>query len=220
MRIVLLGPPGAGKGSLASLCEERLGIAHLSPGAIFRKEIARKSKLGIRVGRFVARGKLVPDELVVKVMASRLVGKTLRDGFLLDGFPRTFAQATELSRILRERNHPLDGAVHLRTPERVLVSRLAGRRVCAKCGANYHIRNMRPKRANHCDRCNGKLIIRRDDRPQTIKQRLLVDRKSASGLLNYYAGRKQLYRISGLGSIETVFGRALTLFRKQDWLGA
>lgn len=219
MRIVLLGPPGAGKGSLASLCHRRLGVPHLSTGEIFRQEIARGSALGRRVQRYVMRGQLVPDALVVQVMASRLARMASGRGFVLDGFPRTRAQAAGLGRVLTARRQPLDGAVYLTSPASLLVRRLGGRRVCGRCGANYHVRTMKPKRAGRCDRCQGALIIRKDDRPETIRKRLAIDRKAAKPLLDYYRREGLLYCVNGAGFIGTVFTRTLTLFRRQGWLG-
>ena len=218
MRIVLLGPPGAGKGSLAWRYEARLGIAHLSTGEIFRQEIARGSALGRRVQRYVTGGRLVPDSLVVQAMAARLDARTLARGLVLDGFPRTRGQAAGLDRVLRRKGKPLDGAVCLTSPIPLLIRRLSGRRVCARCGANYHIRTMRPKRAGRCDRCRGPLTIRKDDRPETISKRLHVDRHAAAPLLAYYRRRRLLHRVDGRGHIETVYRRTVVLFRRLGWL--
>ncbi|MBI3011242.1 MAG: nucleoside monophosphate kinase [Candidatus Omnitrophica bacterium] len=218
MRIVLLGPPGAGKGSLASLYEARLGIAHISTGDIFRQEIARRSALGRRVQRYVTSGRLVSDALVVEIMAGRLDRRTLATGFVLDGFPRTQRQAAGLDRVLKRARAPLDGAVYLTSPMPVLIRRLSGRRVCAHCGANYHIRTMRPRRPWRCDRCQGPLIVRNDDRPATIKKRLAVDQQAARPLVRYYHHRRLLHRVSGAGPIEAVFSRTVKLFQRQGWL--
>lgn len=218
MRIVLLGPPGAGKGSLAVLCHQRLGLEHLSPGEIFRQEIAHSSRLGQRVKRYVVAGRLVPNELVLEVMASRLTPRLLKQGFVLDGFPRTQGQAAGLDRVLHTRRAPLDGAVYLTSPTALLIRRLGGRRVCPKCGTNYHLRTMRPKRAGYCDRCRVPLVTRKDDQPDTIKKRLAVDRRAASPLLNYYQRRELLYRVDGTGRIDPVFVRAMKLFQRRQWV--
>ncbi len=218
MRIVLLGPPGAGKGSLAWLCSERLGLAHLSTGEIFRQEMARNSMLGQRVKRYVTSGRLVPDALVVRVMSSRLGQGALTKGFVLDGFPRTAGQAAGLDRTLTQRKQPLDGAVYLTSPELLLIRRLSGRRVCSRCGANYHLRTMRPRRTGRCDRCQGALITRKDDQPATIKNRLAIDHRAAKPLLAYYRRHRLLYAVDGRGHIETVFVRAMKLFQRQRWL--
>jgi len=218
LRIVLLGPPGAGKGSLASLCSIRLGLEHISTGEMFRREMARRSPLGRRVQRYVASGRLVPDALVVQVMARRLDRRTLRRGAVLDGFPRTAGQAAGLDRVLTQRGAPLDGAIYLAAEQTLLVRRLSGRRVCGRCGTNYNIRTMRPKRAGTCDRCHGPLTTRRDDRPETIRKRLAIDRRVATPLLRYYQRRGCLYRLNASGSIEAMFARSLGLFRRRGWL--
>lgn len=219
MRLVFLGPPGAGKGSLASLVSQRLGVAHLSTGEIFRHEMARRSALGRRVKGYVTSGRLVPDELVVQVMARRLVGAQGPRGFVLDGFPRTAGQARGLDHVLEARGQPLDGAVYLTSPEPLLVRRLSGRRVCSACGANYHVRTMRPTRAGRCDRCAAALMTRKDDEPKTIRKRLAIDRKAAKPLLQYYRKRRILHLVDGRGHIETVFTRAGRLFRRRGWIG-
>ena len=218
MRVVLLGPPGAGKGSLASVCHVRLGLAHISTGEIFRREMAAKSALGRRVRGYVTSGRLVPDALVVKLMAAHLTPRIASKGFVLDGFPRTDRQAVGLDRVLSARRFPLDGAVFLETPLPVLVRRLAGRRVCSRCGANFHIRTMRPKRVGRCDRCGGSLLIRKDDEPATIRRRLAVDRQAARPLVRYYERQGTLFSISGEGRIEAMFARMLRLCRRQGWL--
>ena len=217
MRLVLLGPPGAGKGSLASLYHTRLGVAHLSTGEIFRQEIARNSRLGRRVQRYVTSGRLVPDALVVEVMAAQLK-RTRAKGFVLDGFPRTAAQAAGLDRVLCLRHQALDAAVYMTSPHALLVRRLSGRRVCEACGANYHVRTMQPKRPGRCDRCGGRLIVRKDDRPATIRKRLAIDHKAAAPLLAYYKTQGLLHRVDGRGRIQTVFARTMTLFRRQGWV--
>ena len=218
MRIVLLGPPGAGKGSLAALYRERLGLAHLSTGEIFRQEMKRGSALGRRVQQYVTSGRLVPDSLVVEVMASKLTAKTLSSGFVLDGFPRTRGQAAGLNRALARARQSLDGVISLAGPEAMLIRRLSGRRVCSTCGSNYNIRTMRPKKPGRCDHCQGTLIVRKDDQPATIKTRLMVDRKAAAPLLAYYTKQGSLYRVSGQGSLEAVFARTVALFRRKHWL--
>ena len=218
MRIVLLGPPGAGKGSLASLVEKRLRVKHVSTGDIFRQEIARHSRLGRRVHGYVTSGRLVPDSLVVSVMAARLSRAQLDRGIVLDGFPRTRGQAYGLDRVLKQRRRPLDGAVYLAAPLALLVRRLSGRRVCPRCGAIYHVRTMKPKRAGICDRDRERLIIRKDDEPQTIRKRLLIDRAASKPLLAYYRRQGVLYRINGAGPLDDTFERMHALCVRRGWL--
>jgi adenylate kinase len=218
VRIVLLGPPGAGKGSLALLCKTKLRLDHLSTGEIFRHEMARGSALGARVRRYVTNGRLVPDALVVRVMVARLQAGVGRRGFVLDGFPRTKGQAAGLDRALARLALPLDGALYLTSPQPLLVRRLSGRLVCAACGANYHVRTMKPKRSGRCDRCRGKLVTRKDDQPATIRRRLALDRKTAKPLLEYYRRQGRLYLVDGRGKIGTVFVRTMKLLRRKGWL--
>jgi len=215
---VLLGPPGSGKGTLAALFETRLKLGHLSTGELFRKEISAGSPLGARVRRFVTTGRLVPDQLVVDVMTKQLTDARLRRGIVLDGFPRTVGQAQGLDRYLRRKHRPLDAAMYLTCSLGTLVRRLGGRRVCKRCGAIYHARNMPPKRPGICDRCRGPLMIRTDDQAATIKKRLDVDRRAATPLLAYYRRQGLLYPVLGDGQSEGTYGRAIRLLRRQGWL--
>jgi len=166
----------------------------------------------------VTSGRLVPDALVVAVMAARLSPSQLDHGIVLDGFPRTAGQAAGLDRVLKQRGRPLDGVVYLDVPLTVLVRRLAGRRVCPRCGANYHVRTMKPKQAGRCDRCHARLIIRKDDEPRTIKQRLRIDRAASRSLLTYYRRRGVLYRISGAGRLDRIFERVRRVCLRHGWL--
>jgi len=195
-----------------------LRVAHASTGEIFRQEMARHSAVGGRVRGYVTAGRLVPNSLVLQVMASRLSAPAFARGFVLDGFPRTQGQAAGLDRVLKRLGRPLDGAIYLTSPRELLVRRLSGRRVCATCGANYHIRTMRPKHPGRCDRCPGQLITRKDDQPQTIRKRLAVDHRAARPLLRYYRRRGRLYTLDGIGHIETVFRRVVRLFRQIGWI--
>jgi len=202
---------------LASLYKTRLGIAHLSTGELFRQEIARDTTLGRRVKRYVTNGRLVPDTLVVAVMAARL-SHTRARGFVLDGFPRTKRQAVGLARVLDRTGQSLDAAVSLTAPQSLLVRRLSGRRVCGRCGANFNVRTMRPRRPGRCDRCGGRLLIRRDDRPRMIRKRLAIDRKAAAPLLAHYRRQGLLHQVSGAGRLETVYQRTMKLFRRHRWV--
>lgn len=218
VRLVLLGPPGSGKGTLAQQLGRRLGLAHLSAGELFRQEIRRRSALGKQVSRYVTSGRLVPDAIVVEVMTKRLSRRLPGQGVVLDGFPRTVAQAQGLDAFLAGRRHPLDGAIALRCPARVLIVRLGGRRICSRCGAIYHVKNLPPTRAGRCDRCGGAVSIRKDDQVTTIRKRLAIDRVQSQPLLTYYRRQRRLYRLDGSGSSEQAFRRSLRLFRQQGWL--
>jgi adenylate kinase len=153
-------------------------------------------------------------------MAKQLSDGLLTRGFVLDGFPRTRGQAQGLDRFLARRQRPLDGVVYLPTPQAVLVTRLSGRQVCNRCGANYHPKTMPPRRAGQCDRCRIPLTVRKDDQPRTIKRRLAVDRRAVKPLLAYYRAQGVLHRVNGEGRIEDVFARARAVFRQHGWLGA
>ncbi len=204
---------------MAHLLEERLKVRHISTGDLFRREIHRRSALGRAVQRYVSSGRLVPDDLVVRVMTGQLNTRLLGRGLVLDGFPRTIGQAEGLDRFLNRLRRSLQAAVYLECPQRVLVSRLAGRRVCSRCGANYHIRNIPPRRAGVCDRCGGTLVIRKDDRVQTIRKRLRIDRAEATPLLAHYRKQRKLFRLNGNGSSEQALQRLLGLIRQRRWLG-
>ncbi|HAM41318.1 MAG TPA: adenylate kinase [Candidatus Omnitrophica bacterium] len=218
LRLVLLGPPGAGKGTLAAVLNKELGLGSVSTGELFRNEIRRRTTLGRQVTRYVSSGRLVPDELVVKVMARRLSRRRVGRGVVLDGFPRTVGQARGLDAFLKARATPLHAALYLDCPIALLISRLSGRRVCQRCGRNYHTRTMRPKRAGLCDACGGPLIMRKDDQAKTVAKRLEIDRAKAKPLLEFYRQRHVLYRLDGRGGIVQVFQRLRRLLNHEGWL--
>ena len=170
------------------------------------------------MSRYVTSGRLVPDSIVVRVMTKRLSKRLLKQGVVLDGFPRTVGQAKGLDAFLARARRPLEGAIALRCPVRVLVVRLGGRRICSQCGAIYHVRNIRPKRAGRCDRCGGVLSVRKDDQAATIRKRLTIDRAQSQPLLAYYRQQRRLYRLDGSDTSEQAFRRSMRLFRQQGWL--
>jgi len=204
MRIVLLGAPGSGKGTEASLLSERMSIPHISTGDILRQAIAEKTQLGEKAKSYVEGGGLVPDAVMIDLVGERLRKDDCRKGFILDGFPRTLEQAETLQGILGELDYSLDFVLHLEVPVEVLVKRLAGRRVCRKCQALYHVKNMPPKKEGICDRCGEKLYQRPDDREEVVRGRLEIYESKAGELLGYYRERSLLYTIcSGRGPQET-----------------
>lgn len=202
MRFILFGPPGAGKGTQAKLLTKRYGLAHISTGDILRQEVRNNTDLGQKAKGYMESGKLVPDSLVTEMVKKRLQDKSLDKGFILDGFPRTEAQAKALDAILQG---GVDTAFYLSTSEKVVVQRLTGRRVCPKCGTNYHLVNMPPKKDMLCDQCAVALYQRPDDNEETVKNRLNVYLKESSAVLDYYKKQGRLQDVSGDMDSEEVF---------------
>ena len=215
MRIIFLGPPGAGKGTHAKLLSERYQIPHISTGNILRDVSNDGSPLGQKVKAFMKEGKLVPDDIVTEIVAERLKAPDAERGFVLDGFPRTRFQAESLDRLLQAAHLSIDLVVYFDTPLETLVKRLAGRLVCKKCGANFHLVNIPPQKAGVCDFCSGELIQREDDREETVRKRLAVYQSETAGLVGYYQKLKKLRRVPG--DLELKKGQeALTaLFEKE-----
>lgn len=194
MRLILFGPPGAGKGTQAKLISQKLGLAHISTGDILRSEVRDNTDLGKKAKGFMDAGQLVPDTLVTEMVKKRMSAKDLGDGFILDGYPRTVAQAKSLNEILKG---GIDKAIYLSTSEKVIVKRLTGRRVCPKCGTNYHIVNMPPKIDMVCDQCGVALYQRPDDNEATVKNRLKVYLKESESVLDYYRKQGKLQDVCG-----------------------
>jgi adenylate kinase len=194
MQAVLLGPPGSGKGTQASLLSERLGFRHLATGDILREEVRNKTKLGIEAKAYMDKGELAPDKLILEMVSSHLEpGK----GYLWDGFPRTEAQAVGLDALLAVRNLSVDLAVLLEVPDEVIIRRISGRLFCPGCGANYHRESLPPKKAGACDSCGGKLETRADDRPEVVAKRLKVYREQTAPVVGYYEAQSKLVRLNG-----------------------
>ncbi|MBN1493116.1 MAG: adenylate kinase [Candidatus Omnitrophica bacterium] len=189
MKLVLLGPPGAGKGTQAVELSAQYNIPHISTGDIFRKKIKDGSDIGKKAKSFVERGDLVPDEIVVAMVIERLQERDTAGGFILDGFPRTKAQAEALDRCLSDLRIDIDIVLNFDTTEDVIVKRLSGRRVCKQCGATYHIVNMPTKVEGICDKCGGAVILRKDDEEATIRNRIKVYNETAMPLKEYYKAK-------------------------------
>jgi adenylate kinase len=202
MKLILFGPPGAGKGTQAKLLTEKLGLPHISTGDILRAEVKNDTDLGREAKGYMNSGKLVPDSLVTEMVRKRMQAADLKKGFILDGYPRTEAQARSLDEILKD---GIDMAIYLATSEPVVVRRLSGRRVCPKCGTNYHMTNMPPKKDMLCDACNVALFQRPDDNEATVKNRLAVYLKESSAVLDYYRKQGKLENVSGDLDCEEVF---------------
>jgi adenylate kinase len=209
LRVVLLGPPGAGKGTQAKLLREKFEACQISTGDILRKAVAEQSPLGKEASEYINRGALVPDNVIVKLVAERLKGKDCEKGFILDGFPRTIEQAQSLEEILENMGLALHGVLSVQVPPGVIVERLAGRRTCKDCGALYH-RDFDPSRKEGvCDRCGGELFQRNDDREETINARLMVYGTQTAPLIDFYRERGMLREIDGVGKVEEIRNRLM-----------
>lgn len=197
MRLILFGPPGAGKGTHAHILSEKWKIPHFAAGDLLRKHIREGTPVGKRVKAILEKGELVSDGVINELILSELESGGAERGYILDGYPRTIGQAEALEEFLKRRNEALDAALYFQSSVQVLVDRLSGRRSCPKCGANYHLRNIPPKVSGRCDQCKTDLIERSDDRPETIRHRLEVYEKDTAPLLNFYRDRGVLEEVPG-----------------------
>jgi len=204
-RIVLLGPPGSGKGTLAQMLEEKFELEHLSTGQWFRNEIREETELGKRVVEYVARGELVPDELVLGLLEHWLTPELIQHGFMFDGFPRTRAQAEALDKFCAHKMAPLDVVLFLSCPEDLIISRITGRRVCSSCGKNYHVRALSPRSPGICDLCGSPLIQRLDDTEAVVRDRLEFYREVTEPLVDYYRDSGKLVSLNGAQGPEAAF---------------
>lgn len=205
MRLILLGPPGAGKGTQAVNIAEKYGIPHISTGDIFRKNIKEGTELGLKAQSFMNQGLLVPDELVVEIVEDRLLEADAQEGFLLDGFPRTVFQAEALNQALVKHGVSLTHVINIVVDPSLLIARAVGRRICRQCGATYHIEFNPPKVEAVCDKCGGELYQRADDKEETVTQRIQVYINETSPLIDYYQRSGHLLDVDGEQAISKVF---------------
>ena len=201
-----MGPPGAGKGTQAALIKEEYKLPHISTGDMFRAAIKNSTPLGIEAKKFIDQGKLVPDSVTIGLVKERISEADCANGFMLDGFPRTIAQAEALDVILKELNISLDAVLNIAVDSEVLVDRIVGRRVCKQCGAGYHVTNLKPKKDGVCDVCGSELIQRKDDTKETVVTRLEVYTTQTKPLLEYYEKQNLVKTVNGLGDIDVIFG--------------
>ena len=214
MNLILLGAPGAGKGTQAKIIMERYGIPQISTGDMLREAVAKGTELGKKAKEFMTQGILVPDEIVIGIVRERLAQKDCENGFILDGFPRTLAQAEALDKMLGEMGKKIDAVINVNVPEEEVVKRIVHRRTCKKCGAIYHLIYSPPKKPGICDKCGGELYQRDDDKEETVRERFRVYRKNTEPLIDYYKKKGVLYDVDGTKDIEGVKKEVLGILEK------
>ena len=205
MKLVLLGPVGSGKGTQAGIISQKYDLPHISTGEIFRENIKNETELGKIAKSYIDKGDLVPDEVTIELVRERLQEEDCKNGFLLDGFPRTVEQAVALDNILKDLNIKLDAVLNIAVDDKYLIDRITGRRVCLSCGASYHVVANKPKVEGKCDSCGGDLIQRPDDSEETIKNRLAVYYQKTKPVLDYYVKQELVKDVPGVGNIDEIF---------------
>ena len=206
MNIILLGAPGAGKGTQAKMIAEKYGLPHISTGDIFRANIKNGTELGKEAKEYMDKGLLVPDELTVRLLLDRVAKEDCKNGYVLDGFPRTIPQAEVLDAELEKLGEKVDYAVNVDVPDENIVNRMSGRRACLSCGATYHIVSIPPKKEGVCDVCGSELVLRDDDKPETVQNRLKVYHEQTQPLIDFYEKKGVLRSVDGTLPMEEVFG--------------
>lgn len=205
MKIIMLGAPGAGKGTQAKMIAEKYGVPHVSTGDIFRANIKNGTELGMEAKKYMDQGQLVPDELTVKILLDRVAQPDCEKGYVLDGFPRTIPQAEVLDSALAELGETIDYAINVDVPDENIVKRMSGRRACLGCGATYHMEHIPPKKEGICDTCGQELVLREDDRPETVLNRLKVYHDQTQPLIDFYTGKGVLKAVDGTVDMKDVF---------------
>ena len=205
MKIILLGAPGAGKGTQAKMIADKYGVPHISTGDIFRANIKNGTELGMEAKKYMDQGLLVPDELTVRILLDRVAQDDCKNGYVLDGFPRTIPQAEVLDSELTKLGDHIDYAINVDVPDENIVKRMSGRRACLTCGATYHIEHVPPKKEGICDVCGSELVLRDDDKPETVKNRLNVYHEQTQPLIDFYTEKGVLKTVDGTVPMEEVF---------------
>ena len=205
MKIIMLGAPGAGKGTQAKKIAAKCEIPHISTGDIFRANIKNGTELGKKAKTYMDQGVLVPDELVCDLVVDRIQQDDCKKGYILDGFPRTIPQAESLTEALAANGEAIDFALNVDVPDANIVNRMAGRRACLKCGATYHIQFAAPKKEGICDKCGSELVLRDDDKPETVQKRLEIYHDQTHPLIEYYEKKGVLHTVDGTQTMEDVF---------------
>lgn len=207
MNLILLGPPGAGKGTQAKMLMDKYAIPQISTGDILRAAVKAGTEMGKLARSYMDKGALVPDEVVIGIIKDRLAAPDCQQGFLLDGFPRTVPQAEALEKVLSDLGRKIDHVISIEVPDEELVKRLTGRRTCGRCGSGFHVAFDPPKKEGVCDKCGDKLIQRDDDNEATVKNRLKVYQDQTQPLIDFYGRKGRLRPIDGVGSIKEIFAR-------------
>lgn len=211
MKIIMLGAPGAGKGTQAKKIAEKYGIPHISTGDIFRANIKNQTELGMKAKGYMDQGMLVPDELTLELIMDRFTNEDCKNGYVLDGFPRTIPQAEALTKALADKNDAVDYAINVDVPDEAIVTRMSGRRACLACGGTYHIKFNPTKVDGICDACGGELVLRADDKPETVQKRLDVYHEQTQPLIDYYQTQNILKEVDGTLPLEEVFGAIIAI---------
>lgn len=217
MRLVLLGPPGAGKGTQAVVLSREYDIPHISTGDILREAVRERAEIGMKAKSYMDRGELVPDNIVTEIVVDRLAKPDAKNGFILDGYPRTKKQAESLAEALGSKDISIDRVLYFKTSVPIVISRLSGRRVCPECNAIYHIKNSPPKKDDVCDKCGSQLHHRNDDKEETIKKRLEVYNETSKDLIDYYQEKSILQEISGDLDVDELFRSLIDSFKKGNF---
>ena len=211
MKIIMLGAPGAGKGTQAKMIADKYSVPHISTGDIFRANIKNGTELGMEAKKYMDQGQLVPDELTVKILLDRVAQDDCKNGYVLDGFPRTIPQANVLDEALNKLGEKIDFAVNVDVPDENIIRRMGGRRACVSCGATYHIEHVPPKAEGVCDRCNSELILRDDDKPETVKNRLEIYHEQTQPLIDFYEAKGVLKNVDGTVDMNDVFAAIVSI---------
>lgn len=209
MKLIMLGAPGAGKGTQAKMLAQKFSIPHISTGDIFRANMRKGTELGKKAKTYIDQGLLVPDELVVDLVVDRVNQSDCTDGYVLDGFPRTIPQAVALDLALSNQGASLDFAIDIEVPDDNIIRRMEGRRVCLECGEPYHTSYNPPSKEGACDKCSGAVILREDDQPETVKKRLIVYHEQTQPLIDYYSDKSVLMSVDGTVDANVVFNNIL-----------
>ncbi|GFI04907.1 MAG: adenylate kinase [Lachnospiraceae bacterium] len=211
MKIIMLGAPGAGKGTQAKMIADKYHVPHISTGDIFRANIKNGTELGMEAKKYMDQGLLVPDELTVKILLDRVAKDDCQNGYVLDGFPRTIPQAEVLDKALSEINDKIDFAINVDVPDENIIRRMGGRRACLSCGATYHVEHVPPQKEGICDACGKELVLRDDDKPETVGNRLDVYHKQTQPLIDFYSAKGILKTVDGTVDMKDVFAAIVSI---------